>query len=282
MRFSTIPGDILDDNVSLPRGLAVKVRNVAGEHLDGSAGDGDQDFVLVNSPAFATPTAKAFLGSLKLLARTTDRNEGLKKVLSSALRGLERVVEAAGTQSGMLKAFGGHPRTNILGETFFSQAPLRFGDHIAKISVAPASHELLELKDVALNPHARDMIRDAVSRFFQHNSAVWEVRAQLCMDLATMPVEDSSKVWSEEASPFVTVGHLTVNPQDAWSQEKVREIDDCMSFSPWHGLRAHQPLGSIMRVRRKAYLASAEFRQSHNGCPMAMRWASTDTEAARV
>src|SRR6202046_5170315 len=31
MRFSTIPGDILDDSVSVPRGLAVKIIGVKGE-----------------------------------------------------------------------------------------------------------------------------------------------------------------------------------------------------------------------------------------------------------
>src|SRR5258708_6928935 len=36
MRFSTIPGDILDDSVSTPRGLAIKVIGVEGERLEGS------------------------------------------------------------------------------------------------------------------------------------------------------------------------------------------------------------------------------------------------------
>jgi hypothetical protein len=35
MRFSTIPGDILDDSVSTPRGLAVKIIGVKGERLSG-------------------------------------------------------------------------------------------------------------------------------------------------------------------------------------------------------------------------------------------------------
>ncbi|VDC16578.1 hypothetical protein PARPLA_00021 [Rhodobacteraceae bacterium THAF1] len=34
MRVSTNPGDLLDDAVSVPRGLALKVLNVEGERLD--------------------------------------------------------------------------------------------------------------------------------------------------------------------------------------------------------------------------------------------------------
>src|SRR3954454_23853029 len=61
MRFSTVPGDILDDSVSTPRGLAVKIIGVEGERLSGSEGDVTQDFVLVNGPAFGAPTPKKFL-----------------------------------------------------------------------------------------------------------------------------------------------------------------------------------------------------------------------------
>jgi hypothetical protein len=137
MRFSTIPGDVLDDSISVPRGLAVKIIGVPGDRLPGSEGDTTQDFVLVDGPAFAAPTAKKFLGNLKLLAKTTDKAEGLKKALSVALRGAEALLESVGSQSGLLKTLGGHPEDHILGETFFSQAPIRYGDYIAKVAVAP-------------------------------------------------------------------------------------------------------------------------------------------------
>ena len=110
--------------------------------------------------------------------------------------------------------------------------------------------------------------REAVKTFFAARSGVWELRAQLCTDLEKMPVEDSSKPWPEEESPYVTVGTITAAPQDSWSVPNVKAIDDGMSFSPWHGIAAHQPLGSIMRVRRNAYQGSAGFRGTHNGCPM--------------
>jgi len=40
-------------------------------------------------------------------------------------------------------------------------------------------------------------------------------------------------------------------------------------FNVWHGLAAHQPLGSVNRARRVAYAASAEFRATHNNRPLA-------------
>jgi hypothetical protein len=41
-----------------------------------------------------------------------------------------------------------------------------------------------------------------------------------------------------------------------------------MSFSPWHGIAAHRPIGSIMRVRKLSYEQSARFRADRNGAPM--------------
>lgn len=269
MRFSTIPGDILDDSVSVPRGLAIKIIGIPGDRLPGSEGDTTQDFVLVDGPAFATPTVKKFLGSLKLLASTTDKAQGLKKVLSAALRGVESAIESVGGESGLLKTLGGHPEDHILGETFFSQAPIRYGDYIAKVSVAPVSPEMAALKNAPLNVNGKpNGLREAVREFFAMHGGSWELRVQLCTDLKTMPVEDASVPWPEDNSPYIAVAKLSAQPQDSWSDKNVRAVDDGMSFSPWHGLSAHQPLGSVMRARKGAYKMSADFRGERNGCPM--------------
>jgi hypothetical protein len=268
LRLSTTPGDLLDDSVSTPRGISIKVGNVDGERLPGSEGDTTQDFILVNGPSFqASP--KAFAQNLKLLEKTTDRLDRTKKVISALSRGLETLIETFGGESAKLQALGGHPMTHILGETFYSQAPIRYGDYIAKISVAPVSPEMAELKgaplDLKSNPNG---LREAVTEFFRSHGGEWEVRVQLCMNLDTMPIEDASVLWSEEESPYIPVARIKVAPQETWSDSKVAAIDEGLSFSPWHGLAAHRPLGVIMRLRRKAYEASAAFRAEHNKHPI--------------
>jgi hypothetical protein len=267
MRFSTIPGDILDDSVSTPRGLAIKIIGVAGDRLEGSELDVTQDLVLVNGPAFGAPSAKKFLATLKLLAKTTDRAEGLKKVISGALRGVQRViVGVTRVPSPTIATLGGQPETHILGESFYSQAPVRYGNYIAKLAVVPVSSELTALVQAPLNLNGvPNGLRDAVVEFFHHHSGTWEVRAQLCTDLDEMPVEDASKVWPEKKSPYRAVARITVKPQTAWSEARATAVDDGMSFSPWHGLAAHRPLGSIMRVRKLAYEMGRRFRSEHGG-----------------
>ncbi len=265
MRLSTIPGDLLDDSVSTPRGVGIKVIGVEGARLPGSEGDVTQDFVLVNGPAFGAPNAKAFLANLKMLAATTDKIEGVKKVVSSAMQGLQKVAVAiSGKPNATIATLGGQAETHILGETFYSQVPILYGDYIVKIAVAPASPSLAALTGAPLEVNGKpDALREAVSDFFAKTNAVWEVKVQLCTDLKTTPVENAAKVWPEDESPYITVGRITAAPQSTWNEARAKAVDEGYSFSPWHGLAAHRPLGSVMRVRKAAYEAGARFRAAN-------------------
>jgi hypothetical protein len=108
-------------------------------------------------------------------------------------------------------------------------------------------------------------LREAVLDFFGKNGGAWEVRAQLCTDLAHMPIENAAVVWSEEVSPYRRIARISVKPQLAWSEARSSAVDDGMSFAPWHGLAAHRPLGGIMRVRKAAYEEARKFRAERNG-----------------
>ncbi|WP_277187068.1 catalase family protein [Caballeronia sp. BR00000012568055] len=269
MRLSTNPGDVLDDKVSTPRGLAIKVIGVTGDRLPGSEGDTTQDFVMINAPAFTAATPKKFLSNLKLLAKTTDKAPGAKKALSAVLRGTEALIEKLGGESPTLISMGGHPETHILGETFYTAVPLLYGAYFGKFSIAPVSPELTALTDAKVDLEDRpDGLRESVSEFFASHGAEWEVRVQLATDIDTMPIEDASVQWPEDESPYVTVARIRVLPQTSWSPERERGIDDGMAFSPWHGIAAHRPLGGVMRARRASYEMSAGFRGERNGCPM--------------
>lgn len=272
MRISTIPGDILDDNVSVPRGMAVKLLGVPGTQLSSLDADAavapasTQDFVLVNGPAFLAPGAKKFLGSLKLLASTTDKAPRLKQALSTVLQGAEKALEAVGGESGTLKSLGGHPETHVLGETYYSQAPILYGTYMAKVALVPVSPELAGLAGAPVDLDGKpNGLRDAVVAFFASHAATWEVRIQLCRDIDSMPLEDASVAWPEEDSPYLPVARITAPPQAGWSEALSRAVDDGMAFSPWHGVLAHRPLGSIMRVRKAAYAMSARFRFERTG-----------------
>jgi len=271
MRISAPPAEELPDNVSTPRGLAIKLVGVPGERLEGSEGESTQDFLMVNGPVFGRPGPAGFLKDVKLLASTTDKAPRAKQALSALLRGTEKALETVGAASGTLKALGGHPQTHPLGETFFSQVPILFGNYMAKLSCAPVSASLTALKDKVLeDTKDPDYLRHAVQAFFSQTAAPveWELRVQLCTDIEKMPVEDASVQWPEEESPYIAVARLVFPPQPGWTAGQATQVDERMSFNPWHGVREHRPLGAVMRARRAVYATSTAFRSQFNGCPL--------------
>jgi hypothetical protein len=270
-RMSTPPAEELDDRISLPRGMALKIVGVDGERLPGSEGDTTQDFLMVDGPVFNAPDAKHFLHSLKQLAATTDKAEGGKRALSVLLRGTTSALGAVGIESAKLIAMGGHKQTHPLGETFFTQVPQRHGNYIAKLSLVPVSPSLASLKNQPLSDVLADDpngLRQASNDFFAAHSGEWELQVQLNTDLEKMPIEDASVEWPEDQSPYIAVARVRIGNQTGWSEERSRAVDDGLSFNPWHGLEAHRPLGGVMRARKAVYPSSVAFRGAANGCPM--------------
>ena len=253
LRLSTTPGDILDDTVSTPRGLAFKVLDVHGPRLPGSEGDTTQNFVLGNAPSFNVRTSADFLPNISKLGATATKAPMLKKALSAVSRNAEQALEMVGLQSTTLTTYAGQAMTHILGDSFYSQAPLLYGDYMAKLCVSPVSDNLVALNEQSVNLHGRpDGLRTLVREFFAAQDATWEVRIQLCTDLDEMPIEDASVEWPQDSSPYRTVARITVQHQDSWQPDMVEAVDEGLTFNPWRGLAAHRPLGSVMGARRGA------------------------------
>ena len=267
LRLSTNAGDVLPDAISLPRGLAMKVFDVDGARLPGSEGTA-QDFVMVNGKVFQAKTADKFLGNLKLLAKTTDRLEGTKKVMSSVLQGVRGALETVGIESAAINSLGGAPNVEPLGETYYSVTPFRYGDYIAKFSLKPVAPAMTALTGELIDIDGRDnAIREDVQSEMKAIDAEWEFRVQLCRDLERQPVEDPTVEWDETGAPFYKVGTVRVAAQDSWSPAQVKLIDEETRFGVWTGIAAHQPLGNINRARNEPYRHSADFRARVNACP---------------
>lgn len=264
MRFSTNPGDMLADNVSSPRGLAVKVLGVEGKPLDGSSA-GVQDFVCIDTDTFSVPNAEGFLKQMKTFDEHLTTPEEVKHVISTTARLASEALQMVHIDSPTLEGVG-FPAIHILGETFTTVAPLRFGEYVAKIAFVPASESLTSLtgKSVDLG-NGYNPLRDLIQAFFRDETAVWEVKAQLALtDSEHFPVEKADVTWPVDRSPWQTVARLTATPQDSYSDARQTYVDENIVFNPWQGVAAHQPLGGIMRSRKLAYVEAQKYRAQRN------------------
>ncbi len=267
IRLSSAQGDLQSDKIPAPRGFAMKVIGVVGERLLPADTGKNQDFLLVNIPTIAFGTIPAYRKLLGLLEANAHRPEFLQRAMAGAAHGIVEAAESLHLEPGSLLRGLGRDNSNILGETFHSMAAIRFGEYIAKVSVAPLSENVKALTGIAVENLDESQMRDIVVEHFRTQGAQYEMRAQLCADLSAMPVEDASVLWKSELSPHRPVATIDIPSQDAFSPARRVYGDDILSFNPWQGITEHRPLGSIMRVRIQAYEHSTAFRHQMNVQP---------------
>ena len=269
VRLSAAPGDLRSDKTPVPHGFALKILNVLGERLlpeDSSEGK-NQDFLMVNMPVLVFGTVRKYMQMLPFMTEAERAPELVMRGLRGVMRGVDHLVSRAGfPASATIKGLA-RSQHHILGETYHSMAALRYGNYIAKISVAPESESVKQLTGIPMQIQEDSGIRDLVQDFFKRNTADYVIRAQLCTNLDRMPIEDAAVLWDEDESPHQVIGTLHFPKQQTFSPARRVYSDDVLSFNPWHGVKEHQPLGSIMRVRMQVYERSCCFRHYMNTQP---------------
>ncbi len=268
VRLAHVPGEFLDDRkVSTPRGMSIKIFGVKGTMLPLHEGEVTQDFVLSTGTAFNAPGPKVFLTAISGVASTAPHlPTGLKGFVSDLSRLTNEGLNKLGANSANLDFFG-HPFNHPLGEAYYSQAPLRYGNYIAKLSVRPDTPGLRELAKKDFEPQDENGLRTAVVDFFRTNQAEFEVGIQLCVDRDHMPIEDASVEWPETESPYLPVARLVLPVQDAYSESRQQFVNESLMFSPAHSLNAHRPLGGLNRARIYTYQVLGNDRRTENGVP---------------
>jgi len=266
LRWSSPPAEQLPDGVSTPRAVAMKVLDVPGERFDTAKQGKSQDFLDGERPGLQCarpanlPQERQDAGGHHQPFR--GRQEGHLDRDARCRGG----AGGGGAESGSLKSMGGEPQHHPLGETFFSQTPYRYGDYMAKLSLAPVAPALLSL-DGSTIPNEDDAQRNAIGQHFASQGGEWELRVQLNVDLDKMSIENAAEAWPQELSPYIAVARVRLEPQTSWDAGSQR-LEDATAFDQWNCLVAHRPLGAVNRARRDVMAVSREFRSEFNRCPI--------------
>lgn len=263
-RLSHLPGENLDNRgVSSPRGLSIKLFGVTGAPILAHEGGGTQDFLLETAPVFNVPDPHAFLLAISSVQAAAPLPQPIKAGISAAARGAGHMLATIGLPSANLDVIG-HPRQHPLTERYYSQAPIRWGDHIAKVAALPARSQI----DLPFRADTPDALAAAVAAFIAEHGAEWTIAAQLRTDVDAMPIENARTPWPEELSPYRPVATLRFPPQDARSAARSAAVE-ALAFSPAHSIEAHRPLGGIMRARLALYTQLGRERRERARQPVA-------------
>ena len=252
VRFSNAVGS--DDQAGLARGMAIKLLGVPGRKILPDQADATtQDFLLVNYPVFNIRTAADYVDFL------SKSSAGQLPLFFRAHPESERITAAITAQ----------PVGNPLLQRYFSMTPYALGNSNVKYSAKPAScttGETLRDEGGGTRSSGSNYLRAAMTTSLAAGSSCFLFMVQRQTDPATMPIDDSTILWSEENSPFVEVASITIPPQRFDSLEQ-QDFCENLSYTPWHALPAHQPLGTINRIRRVVYDATSSLRHRLNGVP---------------
>jgi len=260
VRFSNAASQFQPDAIPDGRGMAIKVSGVAGDMLStGEQGGPTQDFVMINHPVFFARNVKDYLRLEQVLVQADESSlatlrEGLTggdwNPLHWHWREMLTVARIAGQ-------FPAHPASH----TYFSMAPIRFGNYVAKYRTKPAGDRHDSYLDLVTQLGSQtDALRLALEETLRTHEVLFELQVQLRTSEQTMPIEDASVEWPENESPYRTVAHLLLPRQEIELLRQQEEYKN-LSFNVWHALAAHRPLGGINRVRRCAYPLSAAWRR---------------------
>jgi hypothetical protein len=159
-----------------------------------------------------------------------------------------------------MQALYARPQTSPLEVQYWSCVPFLLGQGQAmKYSIKPCSGR----RSTIPMPPPDDYLREAIVRTLSDTMVQFDFMVQLQTDAHSMPIEDASVRWPEQLSPFVRVAKLRLPAQRFASPAQLAFAGN-LSFSPWHSLPEHRPLGNQNRARRTIYLALSSLRQRMN------------------
>ena len=250
IRFSNAFSSIASDQNIDVRGMAVKVMGVEGQKLlESEKHEKTQDFLLINHSVFFSPNTKAYL---EFSREYVKRESALGYLLRP-----DRWPQAAI----LYRAARGNV-TNPLTSRYWSSVPFALGAAAVKYSAVPCSGSMAAGRPGS----SANFLREAMAAHLREREACFDFMVQFQTDPVKMPVEDPSVEWDERASPFIPVARIRVPPQ-TFDSPRQMEYAEHLSFTPWHSLPGHRPIGGVNRIRKMVYEQISTLRHNANGTP---------------
>jgi hypothetical protein len=109
-----------------------------------------------------------------------------------------------------------------------------------------------------------DYLAANMARSLKETPACFDFMIQLRTDPASEPIEDPTIEWT--GAEYVPVARIEIPLQEFHSEEQ-KQFCENLSFTPWHSLPEHRPLGGINRMRDAVYEAISNARHGDDGAP---------------
>jgi Catalase len=220
------------------------------------AGGPSQDFIMISHPTFLVADADGYRHVLEY-ADADNRLAQLMLPLAS-LSGMG----TAGIRNA--NAITSLKIDNPLYTRYWSMVPYQSGTGPGALAVKFSADFVPDSEQAAAPDKSDpDFLRHAMARTLRRKEAkfIFEIQPRTSPDLS---VEDSRVEWPETTAPFYPVASIVV-PMQNFDTKQRDEACELLSYSPWHALPDHKPLGSVNRMRKVIYEAISAFRRRQAG-----------------
>jgi hypothetical protein len=242
------------------RGMAIKLIGVPGEKLLDDEKH-TQDFILISHPNFFVDDLKRYKALLESFLRGGYFDQyvapAFKLTLSEYILGLQA---------------NWNFMVNPLFQQYWSMTPYRLGVDpetkvAVKYTVKPGANSMTGFFARHLARLRRNFsLKEEMNNTLLRNEMWFDFYVQRYVDEEHTPIEDSKVEWTEDISKPERVGRIIIPIQDCTSPEQAVFCEN-LSFSPWHTLPEHRPLGLVNRVRKIAYREISKLRHGLNHAP---------------
>ncbi len=252
IRFSNASNDASNADIKKDaRGIAIKILDVSGQKiLESEKQATTQDFIMINHPVFFANDAKRYLSFMN----DVNSHNMVRKLHIPFALGFKGTMNALGARNSQI--------ANPLYARYWSMVPYQLGlgndRQAVKYSVRACS---MQPNNLPKNP-SHDFLREALKKTLQSTDA--------CMEFLIQPrtsnqmlVEDSMTEWDEKAAPFYQVATIHIPKQNFDTPEQNKFCEN-LSFTPWHALPEHKPLGAVNRMRKVIYENISRVRHDMN------------------
>ncbi len=254
IRFSNGFDRPQSDNIKDARGMAIKVMGVDGEKLlKAEENEQTQDFVMLNNPTFFLPNVKEYTEFIQYQAQGSKFGFFFNNFNWNIFKWHFKDL-FLGMQ--ILK----NPPKSLLTEQYHSLTAYRLGnENFMKFSAKSCdSNKLYDVDD-----NADNFLRAELKEQLSNGDACFDFMVQVQNRQKNMPIEDTRVLWKTEDSPFITVARIEI-PQQNFDNKEQNSFCENLSFTPWHAVKALEPVGGLNRLRKVVYTEISRFRHSKN------------------
>jgi hypothetical protein len=236
------------------RGMAVKLLGVPGEKiLPGEKDERTQDFVMIDHPAFVVDDPARYL----TLIKRRDSERLFTRLLAPFAMGLRGALNALSISSARI--------ASPLEARYWSTTAYRLGSGDRKIAIKFSARPCLAPTATIPAAPGPNFLRETMARQLSEREFRFEFLVQPRTSPA-MSVEATTIEWRESDAPFHKVATITI-PRQTFTSPAQDLFCENLSFTPWHALPEHRPLGGVNRVRRVVYEEISRARHDMNGAP---------------